>query len=62
MREEMREEEEDEEGRFVVKYVEPFEDVIYFVKTVTVKEVRIFGRFNSFLWVVSIGCVKYRAS
>ena len=46
MREEMREEEEDEEGRFVVKYVEPFEDVIYFVKTVTVKEVRIFVRFN----------------
>ncbi|XP_066920415.1 DNA ligase 1-like isoform X2 [Clytia hemisphaerica] len=26
------------EGKFVVKYVEPYDDVIYFVKTVTVKE------------------------
>ena len=33
------EEKDDKEGRFVIKYVEPFDDVIYFVKTVTVKEV-----------------------
>ena len=30
------------EGKFVVKYVEPYDDVIYFVKTVTVKEVKSF--------------------
>ena len=44
----MKEEEEEEEGRFVIKYVEPFEDVVYFVKTVTVKEVRIFLFFSFF--------------
>ena len=38
------EDKEEEEGKFVIKYVEPYEDVVYFVKTVTVREVRLLLR------------------
>ena len=36
-----KEKENDQEDQFVIKYYEPYDDVIYFMKTVTVKEVRI---------------------
>jgi len=53
-----KEKENEAEDKFVIKYYEPYDDVIYFMKTVTVKEVRkktplyrVSGKKIKTLWV-----------